>query len=591
MTSFREQFALKQKNLAILFYYLKEIVIKNYFVFMFIILFAAFATLSEFMGLAIVLDAISADGKWLKQFGISFNLISNSSSLSFALLILGCGILRFGFMYGTLLLKAKLERKLFTKVRSHVFSIFMHKDYQEYIKYSIGDLITIVENYTSSIIPFIAGLIEFSSVVIVILLYISLSLLVSFEATIYCVLIGAASMVLVKYFGQDYILNLSKKKLDLRNQMNDVTIDMLMGFKEVSISNKQDKAIEHHDNAINSFAKTHLQSIVATGFVDFISGVSAVFCISLIIFLNFAQGSEFQIQKILALIIIFSRISGPIQSIIKTFLSMLDTFPALTGMYNVLKNAPSVPSRDSGNKTTKDLKLQRGIYFQNVSFCYNNSSHKVIDNITFEIPKGQTTTIIGKSGQGKTTILNLLTGLLKPTSGEIYLDNQKIDQENLYLFREKIAYVSQKVFFFSGSIRENLEFFVSKGKTLNINNINEYNQMLQLSDFIGELKGGLDAPMGQGGSYFSGGQQQRLAILRALLTEKEIFIFDEATSNLDDVNQAYFYEYLKGLKGKTIIIVTHNLANAAKSDNVFILKGAKISPVGNVGVQKLRKIL
>ena len=206
----------------------------------------------------------------------------------------------------------------------------------------------------------------------------------------------------------------------------------------------------------------------------------------------------------------------------------------------------------------------------NISFKFNKSEVNLIQNLNLKVNKNDKIAIYGESGAGKSTLLDLMTGILLPTFGEIKSNNKinSLSKQHLELF----SYVPQKYFIFNDSIKNNIILY----KKYNENLFNEALKISMLESQIAKFKKGANHPIGDGGLALSGGQKQRLVIARALYSNKEIIILDEATSGLDPKTELRIINNLIKLKNKTIILVSHNKNIVKKFNKIYILNNKKL---------------
>lgn len=223
-------------------------------------------------------------------------------------------------------------------------------------------------------------------------------------------------------------------------------------------------------------------------------------------------------------------------------------------------------------------KFDDKIKFNNLSFKYEQGDKNVLDNVNFEIKKGEIVGFIGVSGSGKSTIIDLLNGLLQPTKGEIYIDNVPLG-ECEKSWQKKIGYVPQHNFLIDNSIAANIAFGIPKHE-INQEQLNNAIQEAELSSYINSLPKGVSTNVGERGLQVSGGQMQRIGIARALYNKPEVLIFDESTSALDITTENNILASIALLKRKkTIIFITHR-ENALKDcDRVFELYEGKLSEI------------
>jgi ATP-binding cassette subfamily B protein AbcA/BmrA len=216
----------------------------------------------------------------------------------------------------------------------------------------------------------------------------------------------------------------------------------------------------------------------------------------------------------------------------------------------------------------KEITESGDILFDNVNFAYDKKP--VIENASFTIPKGKATMLIGHSGAGKSTVLKLLERLYEPDSGRILTEGTDIGELSLRQWRSRVAYVSQSTPLFSGSIRDNLLYGITRD--VSDEEIAKACRMSRLSGFIGQLEEGLDYEVGQFGEHLSGGQRQKISVARALLSDADILILDEPTASLDITSTQEITETIEMLKGKrTVIAVTHDPDVIKHGDHIIVI--------------------
>jgi ABC-type multidrug transport system fused ATPase/permease subunit len=192
--------------------------------------------------------------------------------------------------------------------------------------------------------------------------------------------------------------------------------------------------------------------------------------------------------------------------------------------------------------------------------------------------RGEVTAIVGPTGAGKTTIVNLLMGLFQPSEGRILVDGYDLKEIYVKAWREKIGYVSQDVFLFNASIRDNIVLW--EEKVLQVE-VERAARVAQLHDFVQSLPHGYDTLVGDRGLRLSGGQCQRVAIARAIFRRPEVLIFDEATSALDNLTENVVYRAINALrKQATVVVIAHRLSTIRDADQIAVLSGGKVVELG-----------
>ncbi|GAB1600864.1 multidrug resistance protein 1A-like [Argonauta hians] len=248
-------------------------------------------------------------------------------------------------------------------------------------------------------------------------------------------------------------------------------------------------------------------------------------------------------------------------------------------IFYLLDRVPTIDSySDKGNK--KD-NFQSKIEFNNVEFCYPNRPNvKVLQGLNLEIHQGETVALVGQSGCGKSTCMQLLERFYNPTEGNLLLDGSNVNDLNLKWLRQQMAIVSQEPVLFSCSIRENIEYG-DLSRTVTFDEIVNAAQKANIHSFIDDLPEGYSTKAGAKGSQLSGGQKQRIAIARALIRNPKILLLDEATSALDTESEKVVQEALdKAREGRTCLVIAHRLSTIKNSDKIAVIVNGKVQEIG-----------
>ncbi len=264
----------------------------------------------------------------------------------------------------------------------------------------------------------------------------------------------------------------------------------------------------------------------------------------------------------------------PVKSIGNNFNSIQMSFLALERINNVMNEKPLITNGDNPIHMSE----VKDIEFRNVSFEYTKNK-SVLRNINFKVKSGETIALVGNSGGGKTTFVNLLPRFYDVTEGAIFFNGQDVKKYELESLRENIAIVFQDNFLFSGTFRENIVL-----NRTNVTNDQIYKALKDacLYDFVSSLEQGLDTQIGERGVLLSGGQKQRLAIARAFLKNSSIVILDEATSALDNKSEAVVQQAIENLmKDRTVFVIAHRLSTIQNADRIIVINDGAIVEEGN----------
>jgi ABC-type multidrug transport system fused ATPase/permease subunit len=259
-----------------------------------------------------------------------------------------------------------------------------------------------------------------------------------------------------------------------------------------------------------------------------------------------------------------NRIIAATQSL-KYYLPSIDVVYKEINSYNQVK---------IDENSLENFKFLNEIQFKKVDFKFKNGI-PVLKDVNIKISKGQTIGIIGESGSGKSTFVDLLIGLHEPTSGEIFIDGHK-DFQLKQSWRNKIGYVSQSIYLTDDTIKNNIALGVSEDN-INTVRINQLIKDVQLEEYIKTLELGFDTKVGERGVQLSGGQRQRIGIARALYNQPEILVLDEATSALDSETEKEVMESINNLKrDKTLIMIAHRMTTLSNCSEIYEVKNNSI---------------
>jgi subfamily B ATP-binding cassette protein MsbA len=223
-------------------------------------------------------------------------------------------------------------------------------------------------------------------------------------------------------------------------------------------------------------------------------------------------------------------------------------------------------------------RVQGNVRFEHVSLCYDETQKPALEDFTLDVKAGETIALVGSSGAGKTTLINLIPRFWEATAGRIYFDGTPIDEVSLKSLRAQIALVSQDVVLFDDTIAANIAY---GAKDASRKDVEKAAEAACLMPFIQSLPMGLDTPVGEAGSKLSGGQKQRISIARALLKNAPILLLDEATSALDTESEKYIQRSLDELmKGRTTFVVAHRLTTIEGADRIVVMRDGRIQEVG-----------
>jgi len=270
----------------------------------------------------------------------------------------------------------------------------------------------------------------------------------------------------------------------------------------------------------------------------------------------------------------FGMILGSITALLNVYPNIAKGFESIHSIREILRS----PEIEDNTGKLKLRDIEGAFSFRDVKLVYPGNEHHVLDGVTLDVKEGECIAFVGESGAGKSTVLNLVTGFLTPTSGKVLVDGVDLTTVNLTTYRKRLSVVPQTTILFSGSIRDNITYGL---KNITDEQVNRVVEMANLTEMVERLPQGLDTMVGEHGGKLSGGQRQRIAIARALIRDPRVIILDEATSALDNQSEHHVQKAMQQLiKGRTTFIVAHRLSTIRDADRIAVMKQGRIVEVG-----------
>jgi ATP-binding cassette, subfamily B, bacterial PglK len=376
---------------------------------------------------------------------------------------------------------------------------------------------------------------------------------------------------------------LKKKSFHLGEQNRVLDIELvksarqgLSGVKEIIMYQAQKKFNSFFSKAAFESSKVAGKQRIISELPRFILEFLAVLCF--VMFMMFMFSFFYSSSTIIVTLSVFSiatfKLLPSINRLIVSVHATRYGFPAFEQIKAELDYLQNIKI-NKDQKNWEKINFNESLSLNDINFRYEGSDKLLFENLNLNIKKGEIIGISGISGKGKTTLVNLISGLLKPSKGTIQIDKKIVDDSHSYL-QEKIGYIPQEIYLLDDSIEKNIAFFEDENE-INQLKINEAIESSQITEFVNQLPLRSKTIIGERGARLSGGQAQRIAIARALYKGSEIMILDEATSSLDVKNEDKILSTIKSFKNKkTIIIISHHLPALSICDKIYKLENSKL---------------
>ncbi len=464
-----------------------------------------------------------------------------------------------------------LRKDLYNKIITQPVAFFEERRVGELTSRITADVEQLQSVFSITLAEFIRQVVIMISGIIIIVIWtpkLSLIMLLTFPAIV----------IVAMVFGK-YIRRLSKERQDELAKTNTIVEETFQSFTIVkSFANewyesiRYGKAVDQIVSISLKFAKTR--------------GIFFVFIITILfggIFFILWQGAllveqnKMEAGDLFSFIIYTGILGGAIASFGTLYTQIVSAVGATERILEILDTPSEIPMQTSDIKT--NLNIKGDVIFENIAFSYpSRPDMQVLKGININIKAGQKIALVGQSGSGKSTIVQLLMKFYNPSLGQILLDNKNINELDLTAFRQNIGIVPQEVILFGGTIRENISYGKPNATEEEIKMAATQSNSLE---FIDSFPDGLDTIVGERGIKLSGGQRQRIAIARAILKDPKILILDEATSSLDAESEKLVQDALDLLmENRTSIIIAHRLATIREVDCIYVIDKGKIIEKG-----------
>ncbi|NJM65397.1 MAG: ABC transporter ATP-binding protein [Acaryochloris sp. RU_4_1] len=351
---------------------------------------------------------------------------------------------------------------------------------------------------------------------------------------------------------------------------------------------KETKVLGRENLFLQNFSYNLSKSSHADMFASFTRQTPSLFIetiilisVILIVLLTIVQGKSSQsVFPLLSLFAIAALRIMPSAKRISSTLPLITYYKhSVDAIYHEIKMLEKTPIEQLIEVDQQDFSFQNTIELRDISYKYPNAKIEALQNICLTIEKGTSTAFVGSSGAGKTTIVDILLGLLTPNKGKVLIDERDI-QPYLMSWQHQIGYIPQKIYLSDESIRQNVAFGLPESD-INNDQVWAALEAAQLDEFIKGLPDKLDTMVGELGVRLSGGQQQRIGIARALYHNPNVLVMDEATAALDNTTEQEFIKALDHLTGeKTLVIIAHRLTTIKKCDHIYLLESGQVTATG-----------
>ncbi len=459
------------------------------------------------------------------------------------------------------------QRRLSTKM----LDCYLKQDYLYHVARNVGDLQRNVYTDANSFYSVVLDMIQLESEALVCILLLLYLLYINFSFTVVVILMLGFAFGLFFLLYRKYSVKLGAQYRQLIGSQNKWILQAFTGIKEIKVMNKEQYFLDNYDRSYEKSMiaqrKKMILGILPRPIIECISicGILSVIAVQTYLGMDMKKFvpmlSAFAVAAF-RMLPSFNRLSAYINSI-------LFGKAAVDNVYQDLKEIEELLKKDPNRENTRyRFELNKNIELKHVTFQYPGGEKEVLKDISFEISSNQSIAFIGPSGAGKTTLADIILGILTPQSGQIEVNGESIFH-HIESWHENIGYIPQMIYLMDDSIRSNVAFGCFE-KEIDEDKVWKALKEAQLEEFVRSLPQGLDTKVGDRGIRLSGGQRQRIGIARALYADPKLLILDEATSALDNETETAVMEAIDHLHGsRTMIIIAHRLTTIRNCDKIY----------------------
>lgn len=377
------------------------------------------------------------------------------------------------------------------------------------------------------------------------------------------------------------IYRAGQRRMELVRKRFKAAVEFFSGLREIKLTRRWPYFLHRFGEANRAYVRQIALLNVLPTVPSYSMQVLAVLCVVVIVVYLKTEGQA--PVDVISTITLFAaagwRIMPSFNSLTGSLINLRAHWPTLESFAK--EDLDEIQAEKEASKDVEPMDFENGIALSGISYTYPESDGQALNDITIEIPKGASIGLVGPTGAGKSTLVEVLLGLLTPKEGAIIIDGAPLHANDIDSWQCSIGYVPQHIYLIDDSIRRNIAFGLADDK-IDSARIEQAAKIAQIHDFIAnELEDGYETKIGERGVRLSGGQLQRIGIARAVYSDPSLLVLDEATSALDAVNEKLVSEAIKSLSGRiTTVIIAHRISTVRHCDQIYVLQAGKVLTQG-----------
>ena len=480
-------------------------------------------------------------------------------------------------VYWTTILSGKISSSIYKNIVDDLYVKIQSLDMEYFSTTKVGELMTKVLNDPANVNTFILEFFEFLKYVFTAISYLVIAIRIDWKLTLGMFIVAPILMTTVKKYSKK-LKKSGKERQEATGTLNSKLQETLSGIRVIRAFATEKQEIHNFKKISLELKKVVMKTVGYNAKSNSVSeALNYVMMAILLLFGGYRilRGRVFTTGDFLTIMSAIGSMYTPVRRSANIYNSLSTNIPSIGRIFEILDVVPEIADAPD---CIKFEEFKSDITFENADFSYKDSDEKVLKNINLVAKKGETVALVGNSGGGKSTLVNLIPRFFDVTGGKITIDGIDVKNYKIKSLRKKIGIVPQETFLFGGTILENIRY---ANQNASVEEVVEAAKMANAHEFIEKLEQGYETEIGERGIKLSGGQKQRISIARAILENPQILILDEATSALDNESEQLVQDALEKLmKGKTTFVIAHRLSTIINSDKIVVIQQGEIRETG-----------
>ena len=480
-------------------------------------------------------------------------------------------------VYWTTILSGKISSSIYKNIVDDLYVKIQSLDMEYFSTTKVGELMTKVLNDPANVNTFILEFFEFLKYVFTAISYLVIAIRIDWKLTLGMFIVAPILMTTVKKYSKK-LKKSGKERQEATGTLNSKLQETLSGIRVIRAFATEKQEIHNFKKISLELKKVVMKTVGYNAKSNSVSeALNYVMMAILLLFGGYRilRGRVFTTGDFLTIMSAIGSMYTPVRRSANIYNSLSTNIPSIGRIFEILDVVPEIADAPD---CINFEEFKSDITFENADFSYKDSDEKVLKNINLVAKKGETVALVGNSGGGKSTLVNLIPRFFDVTGGKITIDGIDVKNYKIKSLRKKIGIVPQETFLFGGTILENIRY---ANQNASVEEVIEAAKKANAHEFIEKLEQGYETEIGERGIKLSGGQKQRISIARAILENPQILILDEATSALDNESEQLVQDALEKLmKGKTTFVIAHRLSTIINSDKIVVIQQGEIRETG-----------